>query len=111
MAKYKKVEVDEEVCSFKEVSNVEVEDEVIDAMKEGQAKILELEAENARLLAEVERVRRGPETSPLGVPFINQLRETDIPGMNRTCKCCSRRVPLHEMHDGVVEFCKTCARM
>ena len=111
MAKYKKVESTEEVCSFKEVSKVEVEDEIVTAMKEGQAKILELEAENAKLLAEIARVRKGPQTSKTGAHFIAQLRETDIPGVNKTCKCCTRRVPIREMHDGVVEFCKKCSEM
>ena len=111
MAKYKKVEVNEDVCSFEEVSKVEVEGEIVAAMKEGQVKILELEAENARLLNEIERVREGPQTSPLGNHFVNELRQSDIPGVNRTCKCCTKRVPVSDMHEGPSEFCKTCARM
>jgi hypothetical protein len=45
MTKYKKVDSDPTVSTFQEVDKVEVEDEVIAAMEEGHAKIIELEAE------------------------------------------------------------------
>lgn len=111
MTKYKKVEVEEEVNTFEEMPKSEVDKEIVAAMKEGQEKIIELERENARLMKEIERIRKGPETSPLGMGFIKELRQQDIPGVNRTCKCCTKRVPLDEMQTGPSEFCKECARM
>lgn len=58
MSKFTKVEVDGDVTTYTEQDNKEVEAEIIEAMKEGQAKIAELESENKKLTAGNESLKK-----------------------------------------------------
>ena len=130
MAKYKQVETKPDVCEFKEVTKSEVEDSVIAAMEEGQAKIAELaaeitalkeaeatqraaldvvEAENVELKAKVvELTPNVPKVHEKKMAFINDLRERDTKGLNKTCASCSRRLPIAKMANGAANFCDDC---
>ena len=145
MTKYKKVDSVVEISTaIREVDKVEVEDEVIAAMEEGHAKIVELEAEckllrDAQDVVEAENVKlkaseaesdllrvnslemiaelrkevkkltpNVPPVHPKKMGFIRDLRLRDTPKVNKTCACCSRRLPLSKMDDGNSEFCDDC---
>lgn len=132
MPKFTKVEVDEDVTTYTEQTNKEVEDEIIEAMKEGQAKIAELEAENEKLKAEKNKLGELVDTrsvelacarlayeeviKPKPIPevnkkrwsLINDLRKRDTPGVTKTCACCTRRCSWKKMDYGKSEFCDKC---
>ena len=84
-------------------------------MKEGMDKEKQLEDKDARIkeleaeLAALRKLTRdGPPTHEVGRKFIEDLRKQDIPNVNRTCRCCTRRLPLREMESSKVEFCNDC---
>jgi len=83
-----------------------------DRIKEIEKKFDELAAEHevikAELQATKDRLKNGPPTNKVGIAFINDLRKQDIPKVNRTCRCCSRRVPLKGMESRIIEFCNDC---
>lgn len=55
----------------------------------------------------LDRARKGPPTHPMGEHGIQDLRSRDMPGVNKTCKCCSKRVPIAEIGSNP-EFCVQC---
>lgn len=132
MAKFKKVEVTEEVSTFKEQDNREVDAEIIEAMKEGQAKIEELESENevlrqresetasyrvkdsetiAKLRNDLEvalKPKDPPKVNKKRWAFIHDLRLRDTPGETKTCAGCTKRCTWKEMDYGKSDFCDKC---
>jgi len=135
MAKFKKVDVTEEVSEFVEQTPREVDAEIIEAMKEGQAKIEELEADIERLTAGNESLKKvtmerldligeledenaglkkqlepkdPPKVNKRRWGFIKDLRKRDTPEVNKTCAGCTRRCSWKEMDYGKSDFCDKC---
>jgi len=76
-----------------------------DLIKTQEDRIKELEVELVNIK---DRLEQGPPTHQVGNKFIEDLRKQDIPKVNRTCRCCSRRVPLKLMERRGIEFCVDC---
>lgn len=84
------------------------QESMIKALEACVSKDTDSEAEIAKLKELLKKAKAGPQVHECGMKSINELRKQDIPKVNRTCSCCTRRVPLKMMNMRPSEFCSDC---
>jgi len=108
---FKKVIAEETKSMFTPMNSAEVEDEVLEAVKEArispEVEIGEIKVKvTPRPVKVKEKVR--PKPHKHDHELIRGLRKQDRKGLNKTCSRCARRMPLAQMDGGKADLCDDC---